>query len=309
MQLLGLPISLPSLQITPQQILPKIEAPKLPQIPTPQILTALQQKETEITTLIATLQPIKAQLHFHTALLHKHSQPFLYLLHTFKPPTTRKHWSRFNPYRLHHLLILKCVFINAFTEVTREESVLEVYLAKNILQREVWDRYIIGDTSVDNILSKWRFGVEQLRLGKLILDSYQMSDESGNLGEKEGSADVRQVLEMLAAVWDEEVDGDYYACFPEERPGFCYSDFDDEEEVRSTSRGRERRERRGRRGVRAAYYEMGEGEESVLRVVDERGRFRGPRCLRRQDDRTLVYDEGWEPGSFVARPRWRRQSA
>ncbi|KAF3914636.1 hypothetical protein AA313_de0202415 [Arthrobotrys entomopaga] len=313
MHIRGLLRYLASLQIPPPQILlpvlPKIETPKLPQIiPTPQIITALQQKQTEITTLIATLQPIKAQLHFHAALLHKHSQPFLYLLHTFTPLNKRKNWSRFNAYRLHHLSILKYVFIHSFNQVVREEKALEEYLAKNILQREVWDRYIVGDTTVDTILAKWRFGVENLTLGRLILDSYQQPDDDDDtgagLGENEGSADIKELLEMLAAVWDEEVAGDYYACFPEERPGYTNA-YTDEEEA-----AERRNKRRERRRVRAAYYEMGEGDERVLRFVeDSRRRYRGPRCLRRLDDRTLVYDEGWDPESLVERPRWRRRSA
>ncbi|EPS35810.1 hypothetical protein H072_10776 [Dactylellina haptotyla CBS 200.50] len=222
-------------------------------------------KQERIVAVLATIEPIKAQLRFHAKLLRRHSQPFLFLLENFKLVNKRMYWDRFSPYRINHL------------------QVLITAIRVTLMGVE-----IVGDVAVDEALMRWGLGVRNRRLGKLILDSWEPEEPIDDKFEMDksavGSCNLQEFMEMITALWDEEVRKHYFDCFPEELEAFGYTPGDGH-----GGRGGYMYTRR--QAGQAVQSENGGEEEEFMPVeVKEKGEcWKGPTCLRRKNEYTLEY--------------------
>ncbi|KAF3916645.1 hypothetical protein ABW20_dc0104664 [Dactylellina cionopaga] len=230
--------------------------------------------------ILSTISAVKSQLRFHATLIQKHSPTFLFFLERFEPSHPRQHWAKFQPYSVHHLQILVNVFGRALVEVERDESVLMKHLDAGVVKNGLW-KAVFGNKDVEEVMMRWEIEVRSRRVGRLILDSWGHEEEDGwlNKEERPTSCSIPEVMEMLAALWEEEVERDYLGCFPEEveKDEYWEDGYEWEEEEET------------------ACYEM-EGEDSIWddTYVQEEAAveaYSGPKCLKRKNGLTLQFTD------------------
>ncbi|KAJ6259968.1 hypothetical protein Dda_5612 [Drechslerella dactyloides] len=237
------------------------------------------RKDSHITAALRLISAVKSQLYFHAIILQRHSPTLLFLLERFTPSDIGKrgHWARFQPYSLHHLQILINVFARTLLGVERDEHTLLRALGST---RRLLS-HILTDEVVEEVLMRWPWPCRQSVLsnrwiGRLILKSYTVADKRSD--GYHYSCRISDLMELLAVVWHEEVERDYYNVFPEEmRPGGDHEHKDKEDVIHEV-------DDEVRFPVETDELGAGEGMEG-----DDEGDYKGPSYLKRMDDGTLGY--------------------
>ncbi|KAK6508987.1 hypothetical protein TWF481_003753 [Arthrobotrys musiformis] len=250
-----------TLKTTLLATLPFSYLPKHPR-PHPEGLTMDTQS---LKSLLATIIATKEQLCFYATLLRRHSPPFLFFLENYEGAPHFKHWKTFNPYRRHCLRIILSVFEDAIEEVERDEDVVAEW-ERGFLSRFKW---AVPAKEVADVLLRWSIGIKNRRLGRLILDSWKQEVNAAGVPEGSGSCDIKDVVHLMAAVWEEEKEKE------------CYHYPNSSSEDMSSNGGG------GGEGWTGAY-EVEDSEE-VEEEFEAWRPFKGPPCLKRKDALHLVY--------------------
>ncbi|KAF3176500.1 hypothetical protein TWF788_007986 [Orbilia oligospora] len=218
--------------------------------------------------ILNSMRSTKNQLRFHATLIRRRSQPFLFFLENYKGAPHFKHWKRFNPYRKHCLRILLAVFEGAITEVERDEEVVAGLL------RNPFGKSVLGvlknGRGAEDVVLRWSIGVKNRWLGRLILDSWKQETDAD--GEPQGlaSCSIKDVVHLMAAVWEEEAEKIYFHVGVPEEPGPRPIGGND-----------------GESRTQKEYAEEGVQEEEE--EFEAWRPFKGPPCLKRKDALHLVY--------------------